>query len=125
MLREKAIEADSMDIAMKLIGAEPVEWNYKTECCGAGFSVSRTDLVGKLSGKIVEDAIQCGAKAIIVACPMCHSNLDMRRASIDKYLGYQTEIPILYITQAIGIACGISEKELGIPRHFVPVNLKA
>ncbi len=115
-------DPQTMDIAMRKIGAESIEWAFKTECCGAGFSVSRTDVVNKLSGNIIEDAIHRGAEAIIVACPMCHSNLDMRRPGIDKYLGHKTDIPILYITQAIGLACGITEKELGIQRHFVPVN---
>lgn len=117
-------DPQTMDIAMRLIGADAIDWNFKTECCGAGFSVSRTDLVNKLSGNIIQDAIDRGAEAIIVACPMCQSNLDMRRPGIDKYLGHKTDIPILYITQAIGLACGVSEKELGIQRHFVPVNLK-
>ena len=87
-------------------------------------SVSRTDIVGNLSGRIVKEAADCGAEAITVACPMCHSNLDMRRPDINKFLGKKLDIPVIYITQAIGLAVGISEKELGLQRHFVPVDLK-
>ena len=112
-----------MDTIMKNIGANAIDWAFKTECCGAGFSVSRTDTVARLSSKIVFDALQRGAEAIIVACPMCHANLDMRRKEIDKALNKKTEIPVLYITQAIGLAVGIPEKELGIMRHFVPVKI--
>ena len=53
---------------------------------------------------------------------MCQSNLDMRRCGIDKYLGKRTNIPVLYITQAIGLALGMNMKQLGLHRHFVPVN---
>lgn len=116
-------DPETMDKVIRKIGGTPVDWEFKVECCGAGMSVSRTDLVGKLSGKIVDNALYRGAEVIIVACPMCHSNLDMRRPDINKYLEKKTTIPVLYITQAIGLALGISEKELGIHRHFVPVNL--
>jgi len=112
-----------MDDLMKRIGAKPLDWGMKTECCGASFSITRTDIVGNLSGKILEDATEHGAEAIIVACPMCHSNLDMRRKNIERTTGKKFSIPILYITQAIGIALGFTPKQLGLQRHFVPVTL--
>jgi len=115
-------DPQTMDEIMKALGAEPVDYPFKTECCGAGMSVSRTDLVAKLSGKVVKEAIDREAQAIIVACPMCHSNLDMRRPVIDKYIGAKTTIPVLYITQAIGIACGLDETQTGIRRHLVRVE---
>ena len=86
--------------------------------------ISRTDLVGRLSGNILKDADDRGAEAVIVACPMCHSNLDMRRPAINHYLAKTVTIPVLYITQAIGLAVGLTPKELGLGRHFVAVNLK-
>lgn len=112
-------DPQSMDTLMTKIGATSMEWGYKTECCGAGFSVSRTDIVAKLSGRIVKDAMDRGAEAIIVACPMCQSNLDMRRPHIDSYLKMKTDIPAMYITQAIGLAVGISREELGLKKLFV------
>lgn len=118
-------DPQSMDKVMTLLGASPIDWAYKTECCGAGLSVSRTDLVGRLSGNILKDADDRGAEAVIVACPMCHSNLDMRRETINRQLAKPVTIPVLYVTQAIGLAIGLSPKELGLQRHFVNVNLKA
>jgi heterodisulfide reductase subunit B2 len=120
---DRAEDPQSMDELMKKFGAEPVDWPFKTECCGAGLTMSRTDLVCKLSAKIIESAIKNGAEIIIVACPMCHANLDMRRADIEKAAGKKYNIPVLYLTQAIGLALGIGEKELGIHRHFVPFVL--
>lgn len=114
----------SMDDIMTVIGSTPIEWAFKTECCGAGLSVSRTDLVGRLTANILKDANDRGAEAVIVACPMCHSNLDMRRSAANQCLEVPVTIPVLYITQAIGLAIGLSPKELGLERHFVNVNLK-
>jgi heterodisulfide reductase subunit B len=112
-----------MDDLMKRIGATPLEWGMKTECCGASFSITRTDIVGKLCGTILEDATLRGAEAIIVACPMCHSNLDMRRKEIERVSGKKFSIPVIYITQAIGMALGLDAKSLGLHRHFVEVSI--
>jgi heterodisulfide reductase subunit B2 len=113
----------SMDEMMLKAGATPIDWAFKTECCGAGLSVSRTSSVGRLSGQIMKDAVDRGAEAIIVACPMCHSNLDMRREAINSYLGEKIDIPVLYVTQVLGLAMGLGRKELGLQRHFVPVSI--
>lgn len=121
---DRAEDPQSMDILMEKIGAIPVDFPFKTECCGAGLSVSRTDIVSKLSGKIIEDAEHRGAEFIMVACPMCHSNLDMRRPDINKYSNKDFKIPVLFITQAIGLAIGLSPQKVGLQRHFVEVKLK-
>ncbi len=116
-------DPQSLDTLMLKSGATPIDWAFKTECCGAGLSVSRTSSVGRLSGKIIGDAKDRGAETVIVACPMCHSNLDMRRDAINSYLGEKIDIPVLYITQAIGLAIGLDRKELGLQRHFVKVTV--
>lgn len=123
MKAERFEDPMSMDVIMQKLGSNPIDWPFKTECCGAGFSVSKPEIVGQLSGKIVRDAADRGAKAIVVACPMCHSNLDMRRPAIEKYLNMKIDIPVLYITQAIALAMGLTPAQAGIQRHFVPVNL--
>jgi len=123
MKSERFEDPMSMDTIMQKLGANPIDWPFKTECCGAGFSISKTEIVGELSGKIVRNATDRGAKAIVVACPMCHSNLDMRRSAIDNYLNMKMDIPVIYITQAIALAMGLSPRQAGIQRHFVPVNL--
>jgi heterodisulfide reductase subunit B2 len=120
---DRAEDPQTMDVVMRKIGAVAVDYPYKTECCGAGFSVSRTDIVSKLSGKILEDAGHRGAEAIIVACPMCHSNLDMRRSDINKYWNTEYRIPVIFVTQAIGLAIGLPAEKIGLKRHFVKVNI--
>src|SRR5574344_32873 len=119
---DRVEDPTSLDELMQLIGATSLDWGFKTECCGASLSIARTDLVAKPSGNIVKDAAERGVEAIIVACPMCHSNLDMRRPQIDDYVGKNIPTPVIYITQAIGLAVGIAPEQLGLQRHFVKVN---
>jgi heterodisulfide reductase subunit B2 len=114
-------DPQSMEVIMRKLGAETIDWAFKTECCGAGFTISNADIVAKLSAKIIEDAVDRGAEMIVVACPMCHANIDMRRPMINKVLKKKIQIPVLYITQAIGLALGIDAGKLGLKRHFVPV----
>jgi heterodisulfide reductase subunit B len=81
-----------------------------------------TSVVATLGGRIVSDAAARGAEAIVVACPMCHSNLDLRRGAIDAALGARHDVPVLFVTQVVGLALGLPAKALGLHRHFVPVG---
>ena len=112
----------SMDILMEALGAKAVEFDFKTECCGASFSISNTDVVESLSGKILEVAKESGAHMIVVACPLCQSNLDMRQPDIERHTGKKFDLPVMYFTQLMALAFGFPEKELKFPKHIVPVR---
>ncbi len=118
---DRAEDPQSMDEMMHAIGADPIDWAFKVECCGAGMTLARTELVAKLCARILDDAESRGAEAVITACPMCHANLDMRRGDIERAAGREFDIPVMYITQAIGLALGIDARQLGLNRHMVPV----
>lgn len=109
----------SLDKLAAVLGATPIEWAFKAECCGAAFTLSRADIVVELSSKILNNAQKNGADCIMVACPMCHANLDMRQGDIKKKTGVDYKMPILYASQVMGLAMGLSEKKLGLNDHFV------
>ena len=111
-----------MDEIVKKIGATPVDWEFKIECCGGGFTVSNEPAVLELSNKILEDAKENGAEAIIVACQMCQINLDMRQKAIEKKYNVSYQMPIIYLPQLIGLAMGIEPEELGLNLHFVETS---
>jgi heterodisulfide reductase subunit B2 len=99
---------------LSAVGADPIEWPFKTECCGASFSITRTDTVKRLTGEILKMAKQSGAECIAVACPLCQTNLDLRQAEIEQASGEQIGLPVFYFTQLLGRAFGLSDDELGI-----------
>jgi len=109
----------SMDEVVKKLGAQAVDWEFKIECCGGGFTICNEEAVLELSNKILEDAKENGAQAVIVACQMCQINLDMRQKAIEKKYEVSYNIPIIYLPQLIGLAMGIEPKELGLNLHFV------
>ena len=109
----------SMDDLATALGADAVDWPYKTECCGASLSFTRTDVALRLSHDILSMAAGADSDCIAVACPMCQSNLDLRQRQINRKYGESFSIPILYFTQLIGLALGIAPKDLGLSLHTV------
>jgi heterodisulfide reductase subunit B len=112
----------SMDLLMEALGAKAMEFDFKTECCGASFSISNTEVVESLTGKILEVAKESGAHMVVVACPLCQSNLDMRQPDIEKHSGKKLDLPVMYFTQLMALAFGYPESELRLPKHIVPVE---
>jgi heterodisulfide reductase subunit B len=109
----------SMDRLVAALGGESLDWPHKVECCGGGLSLTRTDVVVKLTDSIIGMAKDAGADCIAVACPMCQSNLDLRQMDIQKETGRSYDMPIVYITQLLGLCLGISQSELGINKLMV------
>lgn len=108
-----------LDRLVESVGATGVDWPHKTECCGGSMSITRTDVVETLAGRLLKAAKAAGADCIAVACPMCHVNLDMRQAGAERTANMSYNLPVVYITQLIGLAFGHKEAELGLDRHFV------
>jgi heterodisulfide reductase subunit B len=109
----------SMDKLLEACGAKPLEFSFKTECCGASMAVPKKEAATTLSGKILELAELIGAEAVVVACPLCQMNLDLRRGQIAAATGQYSPLPVFYFTQLIGLALGLSKEELGIAKLCV------
>jgi heterodisulfide reductase subunit B len=109
----------SLERVASATGATPVKWDMALECCGGGFSLSRTASVVRLSRAILDSARRAGAHAVVVACPMCHSNLDFRQAAISRRSRGSGTMPILFVSQLVGLSAGLSPAQLGLERHFV------
>lgn len=107
----------NMDNLIEALGAEAVDWSYKTDCCGGSLSLSSLEIALDLSQKILHNAIEVGADVITTACPLCHANLDLRQKQINEEYGGEFDIPITYFTQLMGVAYGINAKTLGMDKH--------
>ncbi|MBI9109649.1 CoB--CoM heterodisulfide reductase iron-sulfur subunit B family protein [Maridesulfovibrio ferrireducens] len=109
----------AMDNIMTALGATVLPFPLKVECCGASFGIPRKDIVMSLSGKLLDAAKDIGAEALVTACPLCQMNLDLRQDQVNSAAGTNHHIPVFYYTQLIGLALGLSEKELGIDKLCV------
>ncbi|MBI2915108.1 MAG: CoB--CoM heterodisulfide reductase iron-sulfur subunit B family protein [Firmicutes bacterium] len=114
----------AMDRLVAATGAEATDWPFKTECCGAALALSRTDVMVRMVGRILEMARIAGANCIVTACPLCHVNLDTRQRDVERSLGTRFGIPVYYFTQLLGLAMGYSPRQMGLHRHLVdPMEL--
>ena len=104
-----------IDRLMESLGAEVLDWSYKTTCCGAAHSLTRPDIVLKLSGDLIGHAREAGAEAIAVACPLCHANLDARQFQMKL----DEPMPVMYFTQLMAVALGLPEKAAALGKNLV------
>ena len=111
-----------MESVIEALGAQTVDWNFKTSCCGAAFALTQTEVVLGLTKKILEDAQASDADIIAVACPLCHANLDGRQPQINQKFNTNFNIPIFYFTELMGLAFGIEPKQLGVLKHLTDVS---
>jgi heterodisulfide reductase subunit B len=105
----------SMEEIVEALGAEPVDWSYKTDCCGGSLGISQTDVALELSAKVLKNARACGADIVIDACPLCHVNVESRQVQMD--LGF--ELPVLYITQLMALAFGLGEQRAELNKNMI------
>lgn len=103
-----------MDRLMNALGAESLDWSYKTECCGASLSLTDARLAIELSSKILRAAKTAGADAVVVACSLCHTNLDARQ----RQMNLPQPIPVLYFTQLMALALGLDEKAMALDKNL-------
>jgi heterodisulfide reductase subunit B len=104
-----------MDELIQALGAEVHDWSYKTCCCGAAHSLTRPDIVVKLSTSLITNARAAGAEAIVVSCPLCHMNLDARQMQMD--IG--EPMPILYFSQLMAVALDLPPKAYALNKNLV------
>ncbi len=125
LTRLKGIEIEDkenptmMDEIINALGAHALDWSHKTECCGASFSITKTDTVLRLVGEILTAAKAVGADAVVVVCPLCQSNLDMRQLGLTQKNIKRFDLPIVYLSQLILLAQGKSYRALGFDKHLV------
>ena len=103
-----------MDDLLEAAGAENVDFPLKTACCGGAHTLSDSDTSTQLVLNILEAAEAAGADVIATECPICHSGLEMHQIRAEKEHGKKTNVKILYFTQLLGIAMGISPRKVGV-----------
>lgn len=107
-----------MEIVCKSIGAETVDWSFKTDCCGASASVNDAEQSQLLMSRIFKDAAARGANCFVSTCPLCQFNLDAYQDEVGKKYGIQERLPVYFITELIGLAMGFDPIEMQLDRHL-------
>jgi hypothetical protein len=96
----------AMDKLLAALGAEPVDWSLKTQCCGGHMSVIGPDVAFGLIRRLIHGAREAGADLVVTLCPMCQLNLDAYQVEMNKHFHTDYQVPVLYFTQLMGLAFG-------------------
>ncbi|WP_088242515.1 CoB--CoM heterodisulfide reductase iron-sulfur subunit B family protein [Calothrix rhizosoleniae] len=109
----------AMENVFRALGATPIYYQGRTQCCGWPLSSYATTQSFQMAGMHIQEAIASGADCIVTPCPLCHLNLDSRQPEVEKVIGQQLGLPVLHLPQLVALALGVSPQELGLNKHIV------
>lgn len=104
-----------------LLGGSPVTYSGRTACCGFHVLTVRQDLAIRMSAAGLMEAKGAGAEMLATPCPLCHIVLDTYQGKASKAIGERIGLPVLHLSQIVGLAFGIDPELLGVKRHLVSV----
>jgi heterodisulfide reductase subunit B len=108
-----------MEGLVKTLKADPVDFGLNAFCCGGPIFMPQEEAAAAIAYRILKDAKKVGAEVMVTVCPLCHLMLDARQKVLEQKHGEKIGIPILYVTQLVGIALGLGPEELGLYMNSV------
>ncbi|OCQ91993.1 heterodisulfide reductase [Oscillatoriales cyanobacterium USR001] len=112
-------QPESMENVFRAVGATPIYYRGRTQCCGWPLSSYATKQSFQMAGSHIQEAIDKGADCIVTPCPLCHLNLDSRQPEVEKAIDRKLGLPVLHLPQLVALALGIEPEKLGLDRHIV------
>ena len=112
----------SLDKLIASLGGEPVPFPLKSRCCGGALIISEEALALDLIRKLLDSAASNGAECLITVCPLCQTNLDAYQSRVNKKFKTNFNLPVLFFTQLMGLAFGLSDEDLGLKTCIVPAE---
>ena len=116
------LNPQSLEQVFSAVGATPIYYEGRTQCCGWPLSSYAPKESFQLAGRHLLAAKKAGADCIVTPCPLCHLNLESRQPEVEKVIGEKLSIPVLHLPQLIGLAVGLSPEVLGLQRHVVSLK---
>jgi succinate dehydrogenase / fumarate reductase cytochrome b subunit len=115
--------ARSIETLNEILGCASIDYSGRTECCGFHTAASDERIAIMLTGRHIKSAKDGGAQAMVTPCPLCHTILDSFQREMERDLKKPLDMPILHLPQLVGLALGMSPRELQMDKHMVPVEL--
>ncbi|NQT30981.1 MAG: CoB--CoM heterodisulfide reductase iron-sulfur subunit B family protein [Deltaproteobacteria bacterium] len=109
----------SLDELVASLGAEAVPWELKARCCGSSLIMPEPNVALGLINKLLKNAQERGAQCLVTPCPLCQINLDAYQSQVNSKFNTSYNLPVLFVTQLIGVALGIPAKELALSKNIV------
>jgi heterodisulfide reductase subunit B len=108
-----------MDELFTWLGAEVIDYPVKGHCCGGHMTQISEPEAYELIRRLLASADEYKADVIGCMCPMCQLNMDAYQSAVNAHFHTSYKLPIVYFTQLLGLAFGLSTKELGFGKELV------
>jgi len=109
----------SIETLVALTGARIVDYPNKKRCCGGPVLPVDEDVALSVAKQKLDDISSTNADAICLVCPFCSVMYDGNQKGIESKYGTNYNLPVLYLTQVLGLAMGFGRKELGLNINVV------
>ena len=116
------LNPETLDKIIEAIGADPVDYNLKNDCCGNPLEKSNKEISLNMLENKLKSMKDAGTDCIACVCPACYQQFDFNQKEINKNKNTNYDFPVFYITELIAIALGIDTEELGLKFHRIKVN---
>jgi succinate dehydrogenase / fumarate reductase cytochrome b subunit len=107
----------SLETLIQALGAQPTEFDAKLKCCGFHATYTAEEDMIQITGETNQSAVKAGADCIVTPCPLCQMSLDMHQPEGQVAVGCQQEMPVLHLSQLVGLALGLTPEQLGMNMH--------
>ena len=116
---DPAGEAPALDRLCRLLGAELVEYQGANKCCGFHVVSTEERIAVRMGGSHLTNAKREGAQCVVTPCPLCHTVFDAYQPSMESELKRKFQVPVLHVSQLVGLAMGLAPEKLSLSRHVV------
>ena len=107
---------------LSILGAKPKDYPEKLDCCGALLNANLPETALAKTGQKLQKVQEYRFDAFVDVCPWCHRQFDARQKKSGETVATKLQVPVLYLTQMIGMAIGISKEKLGMHLNASPVE---
>jgi len=111
-----------METILKVLGAEPMDYPEKLDCCGAMLSANHPESALTKTGQKLQKVQEQGFDVFVDVCPWCHRMFDSKQVKAGETVAVKLEIPVMYLTQLLGLALGVKKEKLGLELNLSPVD---
>jgi succinate dehydrogenase / fumarate reductase cytochrome b subunit len=108
-----------LSLVIEALGGTVIEYAGMHKCCGFPIITMNKDASLKQAARHLGDARDADADCLVTPCPLCHLNLDLQQPLAERNSGRELKMPVLHLPQLVGLALGLSPKQLGMQRHIV------
>ncbi len=111
----------SLEELITALGGQRIDYAARTKCCGFPLVLENEPMALGMGGNATAEAKHEGADCMVTPCPLCHMSLDLYQERAGRQRGERLDMPVFHLPQLVGLALGLSEQDLGLSRHMVPV----